>query len=234
MWYISEFVFCTVLLLAKTRLLGFVPEMMMLEQLETQIRLGENQKSCFQSMLYHLQTTVEYAERQCKATENLVNVTEKEFKEMQDQNEKALEEIRANLTNLNDEIPELNDLVCDRSGEPCDAICGGAGCGHCGNSLSCENGAKQQAESALSIANDTENVLREKESTANDFVRNVTQLNTTLAKNLAEKAHQKTSEALAASNNSLSAVKNIKEQIREYLNQNNSTPEDIRAVAQEV
>lgn len=119
------------------------------------------------------QKTVEYAERQCKATENLVNVTEKEFKGMQEQNEKALGEIRANLTTLNDEIPELNDLVCDRSGEPCDAICGGAGCGHCGNSLSCEDGAKQQAESALSIANDTQNLLREKEATANDFIRNV-------------------------------------------------------------
>lgn len=59
-------------------------------------------------------------------------------------------------------------------------------------------------------------------------------MNTTLARNLAEKAYEKASEAVAASNLSLSSVNNIKEQIREYLNQNNSTPEDIRAVAQEV
>lgn len=92
---------------------------------------------------------------------------------MQINNERALQEIKNNLTKLNSVIPDLNHLVCDGQGDPCDPICGGAGCDSCGAAISCENGAKQQAESALSLANKTEFVLREKEAKANDFIRNV-------------------------------------------------------------
>lgn len=116
---------------------------------------------------------MDYAERQCKATENLVNVTEKEYKEMQEHNERSIEEIKNNVTDLYSIIPELNNLICDGKGNPCDTICGGAGCDSCGNSISCEFGAKQQAEGALSITNTTEVVLRKKEAKANDFLRNV-------------------------------------------------------------
>lgn len=67
-------------------------------------------------------------------------------------------------------------MVCDGTGNPCDSICGGAGCQSCGNSISCANGAKQQAETAIINANDTEIALRNKESLANDFIRNVSNL----------------------------------------------------------
>lgn len=117
--------------------------------------------------------TIDYAERQIKATENYINDTANNFRNQQINNEKKLEDLNKKLDSLKQALPELNDLVCDKRGDPCDAICGGAGCSSCGSSISCENGAKQQAESALNIANSTETALRNKEAKANDFIRNV-------------------------------------------------------------
>ncbi|KAF5272841.1 hypothetical protein FQR65_LT00437 [Abscondita terminalis] len=178
--------------------------------------------------------TVDYAERQCKASENLVNVTQKEFQDMQDNNEKALKDIENNIKELNEVMPELNSLVCDGRGSPCDPICGGGGCGSCGMAISCENGAKQQAENALGLANITEFVLKEKEAKANDFIRNISQLNTTLAKVLSQDAYDKAHSALLSTNSSLQSMNNMKIRINEFLNQNHSTPEDIKKVAYQV
>lgn len=125
-------------------------------------------------MQFFWQDTVDYAERQCRATENYLNVTEKSFKDQLNTNEQVLQSIQANISQLFQSLPDLNNLVCDGRGDPCDAQCGGAGCGSCGGSIiACENGAKRLAESALSIANETETILREKEAKANDFIRNV-------------------------------------------------------------
>lgn len=84
-----------------------------------------------------------------------------------------LESIANNTEQLSRILPDLNELVCDARGDPCDSICGGAGCSSCGSSISCEKGAKQQAETALSLANSSEIALRTKEGIINNFIRNV-------------------------------------------------------------
>lgn len=90
-----------------------------------------------------------------------------------DENSLKLETIANNTQELSRILPDLNELVCDGRGDPCDSICGGAGCSSCGNSISCEDGAKQQAEAALSLANSSDNALRTKEGIINNFIRNV-------------------------------------------------------------
>lgn len=119
------------------------------------------------------QETINYAERQIKATENTINETANNFKQQLQNNDKKLNDLNQKLDTLKQSLPDLNELICDGRGDPCDSICGGAGCGTCGVSISCENGAKQQAETALSLANSTEAALRNKEALANDFIRNV-------------------------------------------------------------
>lgn len=85
--------------------------------------------------------------------------------------------IATKLDSFNRQILDLNQMVCDRrdgnNENPCDTICGGAGCNGCGNSISCDSGAKQQAQTAIRNANDSEVALRNKESLANDLIRNV-------------------------------------------------------------
>lgn len=152
---------------------------------------------------------------------------------MRDNDKQSLEEIKNNLEALEDEMPGLNHLVCDGNGDPCD-VCGGAGCGSCGNSISCPDGAKQQAETAFSLANETESILLLKEDRANDLLRNM--VNTTSAKRLAQEAYDKAHQALLSTNNSLTDVKDIKQKITDFhdVNNNKTSIDDIKNLADEV
>jgi laminin, beta 1 len=59
------------------------------------------------------------------------------------------------------ESPYFSDCqVCDGNGDPCDSLCGGAGCGKCGGSASCHDGAVTLADNAISMANRSEHALR--------------------------------------------------------------------------
>ena len=71
------------------------------------------------------------------------------------------EEIRR----LEDRIPELNKAVCDGEtsrDDPCDDLCGGAGCGKCGD-VSCGEGALTKSQDALKDAKDAEQLLKKKD-----------------------------------------------------------------------
>lgn len=112
------------------------------------------------------------AERQCKRTEALVNRSSEEFDTLQKSNEDALDRYHDELVKLNSKIPDLNEQMCDKRGDPCDNVCGGAGCKHCGG-LSCEKGALTRAEKALAYVKDTEKNIKEKEDLASDLIRSV-------------------------------------------------------------
>lgn len=128
-----------------------------------------------------MQEDIKYAETQCLATATFINNTEKQYKKQSEDNENELKGISMKIDAFNLKILDLNQLVCDRRNENqdnlCDAICGGAGCNNCGNSISCDRGAKQQAQTAIRNANDSEVALRNKESLANDLIRNVSMTN---------------------------------------------------------
>lgn len=175
-----------------------------------------------------------YAENQCKATETFINQTKDTYLRQSEDNENQLQNIREKLHDLNAQIPELNDLVCDGAGDPCDSICGGAGCKSCGNSISCENGAKQLAETAITLAKKTETALKEKETAANDLIRNVSQINTNETRRLAQEAFDAINRTLGDSNNSLSKAALVIKEMSEFMGQNNTNPEEIKMLAEEV
>lgn len=182
----------------------------------------------------HSQDDVKYADNQCRATETFINQTRDVYKKQSEDNENELDSIRQKLNELNSEIPTLNDLVCDGAGDPCDSICGGAGCKSCGNSISCEDGAKQLAETAINLAKKTETALKEKESTANDLIRNVSQINTNETRTLAQITHNFINNELKKSDISLNKANQMMKEMREYMGQNNTKPEDIKKLAEEV
>jgi len=49
--------------------------------------------------------------------------------------------------------------VCDGAGDPCDSVCGGAGCGKCGGGLSCDEGAVTKSIQAVELANQSQTIL---------------------------------------------------------------------------
>ncbi|KAL1492725.1 hypothetical protein ABEB36_010939 [Hypothenemus hampei] len=175
-----------------------------------------------------------YAENQCRATETFINTTKEAFLAQSENHEKQLNEINDKLSKLNQQIPQLNDLVCDGKGDPCDSICGGAGCKSCGNSISCEDGAKQLAETAINLAKKTETALKEKESAANDLIRNVSQINTNETRKIAQETYDAIDNMLKDSNSSLEKAAMIMKEMREFMGQNNTKPEEIKRLAEEV
>ncbi|PSN55873.1 Laminin subunit beta-1, partial [Blattella germanica] len=140
------------------------------------------------------------SERLCKRAQAHVNRTSIQYLRSQEENEEALDSLTNQLKELNAEIPDLNELVCDKRGDPCNSLCGGAGCGVCGG-LSCEHGAVTKAERALGVAKDAEKAIRGKETDAEELLRGISQAQqeTVLARNLAREAYNA---ALLASNHS--------------------------------
>lgn len=130
------------------------------------------------------------AERNFKRTEGLVGRAAELFAENKMENEKSLLSLGERLAILTEEMPELNvhvseietieskketnliDQVCGKPGDPCDSLCGGAGCDICGG-LSCEEGAVTKAVQSLDIAKDNDLIIKEKETKAEELYRSV-------------------------------------------------------------
>lgn len=114
------------------------------------------------------------AEKQCNRTKTLVNQKESEFEQLQKKNEEDLDAYTSELQTLISKIPDLNEQLCDKRGDPCDSLCGGAGCDHCGG-LSCEKGAITKADKALAYVKDVEKSIKTKDGVAEDLIRSLNQ-----------------------------------------------------------
>lgn len=62
--------------------------------------------------------------------------------------------------------------MCDGAGDPCDALCGGGGCGRCGG-VSCDDGAVTKADNALDLARKASDLLEAKEADASSLLTQV-------------------------------------------------------------
>lgn len=115
------------------------------------------------------------AEKQCRRTDALVAQKSAEFEQLQQRNEEQLDGYQAELDALQQQIPDLNEQMCDKRGDPCDSLCGGAGCDHCGG-LSCEKGALTKAEKALLYVHDVEKTIKTNDGLAEDLIRALSQV----------------------------------------------------------
>jgi coxsackievirus/adenovirus receptor len=113
------------------------------------------------------------AERQCKRTDTYIKKKSDDFARMFKENDEALDKFQDELDSLNAQIPDLNERICDKKGDPCDDICGGAGCDFCGTSINCEKGAMARSEKALSFAKKTEKEIQDKNDKADEIIRAV-------------------------------------------------------------
>ena len=86
-----------------------------------------------------------------------------------------LNTVTEEITRLEDMIPGLNKAVCDGETsreDPCDDLCGGAGCGKCGD-VSCGEGALTKSQDALKDAEDAEKLLKEKDLEAEEALNKI-------------------------------------------------------------
>nr|XP_036214745.1 laminin subunit beta-1 [Bactrocera oleae]XP_036214746.1 laminin subunit beta-1 [Bactrocera oleae] len=172
-------------------------------------------------------------DRNCKRVETLSNKI-KDEQDMIKANDGIITDHRYELLTLTSMIPGLNNEVCDKSGDPCDSLCGGAGCGSCGG-LSCEHGALTRTEKALKVAKDTEQKIKDKKDVADQTIRSLFQ-----AKVNASEGYQKAKSAFEDAERYLNRTnENIKkgeatiEQLNNFINNNTALPTESRDIAQQ-
>jgi len=180
------------------------------------------------------QEEIAKAERQCKRTEALVGRTSSQFTQGQQDNARAVSKLDEDIGQLERNIPELNNQVCHKMGDPCDQLCGGAGCGFCGG-ISCEEGAFTKSSKAFSFATDAENKIYEKEAKAEELFRGISQAKqeTMGAKEVAQEALVA---AAQAQNRSLVAVQqsaDLVKRMQHFLDNQGATPQEIQKLARQ-
>ena len=125
--------------------------------------------------------------------------------------------------------------VCDGRGDPCDSLCGGAGCGKCG-SLSCNEGLVEVSAIGLEISNDAEAILKLKEASTDDLLRGISAVKrqSDIAANLAQIAYNASLLSKNETDVYSLAVEELLENITDYFDGPRDAVEAIRRLSQEV
>lgn len=175
------------------------------------------------------------SERNRRRTENLLLHVGDRFNRTQAENEAKLAELSDLLDAVEDGMPDLNEQVCDHRGDPCDTLCGGAGCGKCGG-LSCNDGLVNTVNLALRFAEDAETELKKKEASADELLRGVSaaKRQSDVAYDLAKMAFDLIFQGLNLSSSYRSEINRLLEEIDEYFSTPGSSPSDIKTLAEQV
>jgi coxsackievirus/adenovirus receptor len=150
-------------------------------------------------------------------------------------NDKQIDELQSELDKLTAEIPDLNEQICDKRGDPCDSLCGGAGCGKCGG-ISCDKGALTRAESALVYAKDTEKIIKEKEQQADELIRSVSHSKTEAgdAHKKAKETFDKVQETYSSTEALLSEGRDLITNLTDIVSNNTASPNEIKTIAEDI
>merc|ERR1712242_411982 len=162
-----------------------------------------------------------------------------EMKDNIDQNQATntqdLNEVTAEISRLEDRIPQLNKAVCDGETsreEPCDDLCGGAGCGKCGD-VSCGEGALTKSQDALKDAKDAEVLLKRKDLEAEEALNKINSVHNSVQKaaDLAQQAFDMANDAKSRSQGESEMVDELTKKIDKFMTDDSATPEQVKDVA---
>lgn len=173
-------------------------------------------------------------DRNCKRVETLSNKIQEEAEALAN-NDKLMAEYRAELSSLTAQIPELNNQVCGKPGDPCDSLCGGAGCGHCGGFLSCEHGAKTHSDEALKVAKDAEAAITSKKDQADQTIRALTQakVNASEAYEKAKRGFEQSERYLNQTNANLKLAEDLFTAVNNFQENKTASPAESKQLAQD-
>lgn len=181
------------------------------------------------------QVIVGESRRSRRRTENLLLHALDRFNRTQIKNAEDLAEMTDMLDEMYRGIPDLNEQVCDRRGDPCDTYCGGAGCGKCGG-LSCNNGLVNTAELALKFADDAKEMLKKKEASVDELLRGISgaKRQSDVASDLAQMAYDLAFSSRNLTDSYKARITKLLEEIEEYFSTPGAKPQEIRDLAEEV
>lgn len=148
-----------------------------------------------------------------------------------------LKQVTDEIRRLEERIPNLNKAVCDGDttvDDPCDDLCGGAGCGKCGD-VSCGEGALTKAHDAVTDAKEAEKILMEKHLRAEEAFDSINAVHRKVQESaeLAQAARDKANEAKTRSQTESDRVDELTKQIDDFLGAEHATPEQVKEVARQ-
>ena len=172
-----------------------------------------------------------------KSTQQLMESSRDEYTTAQQETKQQLNNIINQITNLEGKIPTLNEQVCDGTtseAEPCDSLCGGAGCGKCGG-ISCLNGALSKAGEAVKSARDADNILKDKDREAQQVLLEMDKAHkkANQAAREAQEAHDLAFQAMNTSVVAQEQSSGLASKIEGFTSSDNSL-QDVQTMAQEV
>lgn len=102
-------------------------------------------------------------EQKYRSTQNMLLSTASRYNSSSLQNEAILANLARQISELESNVPGINQLVCASTStvNTCDQLCGGALCNKCGG-LSCSEGATTKASNALDLAQQAMELLNQK------------------------------------------------------------------------
>ncbi|EEC18262.1 laminin beta 1 chain, putative [Ixodes scapularis] len=171
-----------------------------------------------------------------RVTERMLESAASRYNDTYQENEAALRKLQEQVADLEDQISDVNELVCYKRGtvERCDPVCGGAGCNSCGG-LGCEDGSVTRANNTLAMAQETNELLAKKESDARTLFAAVgkAQKESQRALDEAKKAFERAQTAKNQSEDVSSDLQDLLDRIDKFLNEAGARPAEIRVLAEE-
>ncbi|XP_073999526.1 laminin subunit beta-1 isoform X2 [Rhodnius prolixus] len=195
---------------------------------------GEASKNVSAIEKYVKGTVLSAADRQCRRTDRFLN-KEDSFTLAEENQDKKRSQLDFSLSLLEKGVPKLNDKICDKEGDPCDTLCGGAGCGKCGGSISCESGAVGKAAAALSIADKYKDHIAASLKTADSAYRaiaNASQMCVN-ASDSANKVHTAASQLKDKWEMSVNNLDKLNKDMDDFVKTSGTNSAEIRQVANE-
>lgn len=171
-------------------------------------------------------------DRNCKRVEALANKMKDDVAAIE-ANDEIIDQYNKELSSLTAHIPNLNNEVCGSKSDPCDNVCGGAGCGSCGG-LSCEIGALTRTEKALKVAKDTEQEIKQKKDQADQTIRALFQakVNASEAYQKAKSAHEDAERYLNRTELNIKRGEMMIQNLTDFMKNQTALPADTKELAQ--
>nr|XP_024218763.1 laminin subunit beta-1 isoform X2 [Halyomorpha halys] len=174
------------------------------------------------------------ADRQCRRTENFLNKDSGSFTLTEEKNEESRQNLEFELSQILKKIPALNEKICDKAGDPCHNLCGGAGCDRCGG-LSCEEGAVGKADAGLSLTEGNKDKISDHLKTAEMLYRQISSTNaaTEAGMESVKKAYNAAEDIKNQFENVVIKLSEMNKNFDSFIKAQGASPSEIRHVANE-
>ncbi|BFZ08525.1 hypothetical protein BsWGS_11564 [Bradybaena similaris] len=200
------------------------------------VKEAERQSSEAQAQVDGTSRYLSESERVRTEAERLIDARQERFKEVLEENAKALDLLESDVTKLGGDLSDINNMVCGQPGAPCSALCGGGGCGKCGGD-GCD-GAVTISQTALDSAIQAEELLNAKTKNAAEVLipkMQEARRDAEDAKSEAQMAFDEAAKAKNLTEGTKVEVEDLVKKIRDFLIGNNTaSPSDVEKIANEV